>query len=230
MADDDAGRERTTRGSAPAWPRPRRRALVGLVLCTLGACRTGRDRPAPTAPRPAVKSSEPDAPAASAPGRYLISLDPWKTKVSWFCFKNLKNLDDPSVCVQSEEECKLEQTVKKNHAAANGVAFEGSGCKPADDPHCTFMYVREGRAAPADTTGKRSIWEASEKINTCCNYICSETERECTRQVEQFRSVVLREKDREREQMSCDIPCQRWSAFPAEHDKDRPLVCQRNHE
>ena len=133
------------------------------------------------------------------------------------------------MCVQTEDECNLERAQKKKHADANGVAFEGSACKHADDPHCTFMYVREGRVAPTET-GKRATWTASEKVNTCCNYICAETEVECARQVEQFRSVVLREGEREREQMSCDIPCQRWSAFPADHDRERPLVCQRNHE
>ena len=121
------------------------------------------------------------------------------------------------------------KALKKRLSDANGVVFEGSACRRAEDPHCTFMYVREGRVAPTDT-GKRAIWTASEKVNTCCNYICSETEAECDKQVAELRSVVLRESEREREQMSCDIPCRRWSTFPVDHDRSKPLECQRNHE
>jgi hypothetical protein len=215
------------------WMRGAPASILTTLLGALSACHAPRDQPPPVVPPIAPAAAVPaeaEPPKPRSAGRYLISLDPWKTPVTWFCFNNLKNPADPSVCVQSEEECNVERSLKQKYSAANGVAFAGSACHRADDPHCTFMYVREGRAAPADTTGKRGVWSVSEKINTCCNYVCSETQAECDGQAAQLGSAVLREGDHEREQMSCDIPCRRWSTFPADHDRERPLVCQRNHE
>jgi hypothetical protein len=206
----------------------KRHLVAGLALAALGACQaTTTGRPPVAAPSPSAAAT---IEAPPKPGRYVISLDPWKNRYAWFCFKNRDNPEDPSVCVQTEEECKHELKVKKTYSEANGLPFDSAGCKRLEDPSCTFMYVREGRTEAPVETGKRALWSVSEKVNTCCNYVCSETESDCNRQVAQFQGVVLRDKEREREQMSCDIPCRRWSALPEGHDKDRPLVCQRNHE